>query len=44
MQAIEALQVMTRDQRGSSAMQARCHLKTGLWLQERDEQLNPQVA
>jgi hypothetical protein len=44
MQAIEALQVMTRDQRGSIAMQARCHLKTGLWLQERDEQLNPQVA
>ena len=40
---MEALHVMTRDQRGSSALQARCHLKAGLWLQEKDEQLNPQV-
>jgi FKBP12-rapamycin complex-associated protein len=42
-QAMEALHVMTRDQRGTSAMQARCHLKSGLWLQEKDEQLNPQL-
>ena len=34
---------MTRDQRGSSALQARCHLKAGLWLQEKDEQINPQL-
>jgi len=42
-QAMEALHVMTRDQRGSSAIQARCHLKAGLWLQEKDEQLNPDL-
>ena len=32
-QAMEALHVVTRDQRGSPAIQARCHLKAGLWLQ-----------
>jgi hypothetical protein len=26
-----------------SEIQARCHLKAGLWLQEKDEQLNPQL-
>ena len=41
--AMEALNIMTRDQRGTSTILARCHLKAGMWMQEQDEQLRPQL-